>query len=303
MNKATLDAQADAIDAVLDRNNIVGRCVGGTLTHRKLMLEIALQPGTTFARVQACAPHFARVLGVSAVRIEKSNGGVLIVKDIVDSRPLLSSILQQYAERLPSFTAILGLDGEDAPLMLRIPAVDVRSAVCVGGRCKSLLKVILESLIAQNAPSDLQIVGYKTENHGWTGRQPEHTLLSVQREIARRAEKDVIRPLLVVAIPDLTQCDPDIVADIVASGPTVGVHVLAASATEVSQKFGIVIRATDEKGGYVLSYPSGTIPFTAALCAPPAPVAPKHTAPVERVENKPAADTAELFAEIEALLK
>ena len=187
--------------------------------------------------------------------------------------------------------------------MLRIPAADVRSAVCVGGRCKSLLKVILESLIAQNAPDDLQIVGYKTESHGWTGRQPEHMLLSVQREIARRTEKDMIRPLLVVAIPDLTQCDPNIVADIVASGPTVGVHVLAASATEVSQKFGIVIRATDEKGGYVLSYPSGTIPFTAALCAPPAPVALKQTAPVERVENKPAADTTELFAEIEALLK
>jgi len=303
MNKATLDAQADKIDAVLDRNNIVGRCVGGTLTHRKLMLEIALQPGTSFARVQACAPHFARVLGGAALRIEKGNGGVLIIKDIVDSRLLLSSILQQYAESLPRFTAILGLDAEDAPLMLRIPAADVRSVVCIGGRCKSLLKTMLESLIAKNTPDDLQIVGYKTESHGWTGRQPEHAFLSIQREIARRVEQGVIRPLLVVAIPDLAICDPNIIADILARGPAAGVHILAASATEVPQKFGITIRATDERGGYVLQSPSETIPFTAALCALPVPVVPKRAAPAESVKSKPVADTSELFAEIEELLK
>lgn len=303
MNKATLDAQADAIDTVLARHDIVGRCVGGTLTHRKLMMEITLLPGTSLAKVRACAQHFTRVLGGTAVQIEKSSSGVLIIKDIANGRLLLSSILKEYGEEIPSFTAILGMDVEDAPLMLRIPAADVRSVVCVGGRCKSLLKTMLESLITKNTPDNLQIVGYKTESHGWTGRQSEHALLSIQREIARRAEQGAIRPLLVVAIPDLAICDPNIVADILARGPATGVHILAASATEVPQKFGITIRATDERGGYVLQSPSETIPFTAALRALPAPVVPKRAAPVESVKSEPVADTSELFAEIEELLK
>ena len=51
MSNVLLDEQAYAIDNVLNQYNIIGRCAGGTLTHRRLMLDVVLQPGTPLERI------------------------------------------------------------------------------------------------------------------------------------------------------------------------------------------------------------------------------------------------------------
>lgn len=290
MDRITLDEQANAIDSVLNRYGIVGRCSGGTCTHRRVMFDVALQPGTPIQRIKAIAPHLAKVLGCDSVAVKVSNTGVIITKDITDIRLLLSVILRQNIVRIPAYTAVLGLDDNDAPLLLRIPSVDVRSVVAVGGRCKSLLKVILESLIACNTPDDLQIIGYKTDSHKWTGDE-------IQKEIKRRIEKDVNHPAIIVAIPDLAKLNQAMVIDILSRGAAVGVYVLAASDEEPPQKFGITLQATDNYGGYVLRHAASDIPFVAATLEA-MPIV-KRIVPVE---PELVTDTKELFDEIEALL-
>ncbi len=294
MSNVLLDEQADAIDNVLNQYNIIGRCAGGTLTHRRLMFDVVLQPGTPLERIEALAPHFANVLGCDRVDVKKNNGGAIIAKDIADSRLLLSIILQQYTTRIPAYTAVLGLDDNDAPLLLRIPSADVQSTVAVGGKCKSLLKVMLESLIACNTPDDLQIIGYKTDSHKWTG--------DIQQEITRRVQKDVNHPVLIVAIPDLAKFSPVVAADILSRGAAVGVYILAASATEPQQKFGITLQATDNRGGYVLHHVSSEIPFIAATLSEASPE--KRVKLTQAVQPVPDdMDTKGLFEEIEELLR
>ena len=93
------------------------------------------------------------MLGCDSVDVKESNSGAIITKDIADSQLRLSAILQQCKTRIPLYTAVLGLDDNDAPLLLRIPSADVQSTGVVGGKCKSLLKVMLESLIAHSDPN------------------------------------------------------------------------------------------------------------------------------------------------------
>ena len=294
MSNVLLDEQADAIDNLLNQYNIIGHCAGGTLTHRRLMLDVVLQPGTPLERIEALAPHFAKVLGCDSVDVKESNSGAIITKDIADSQLRLSAILQQCKTRIPLYTAVLGLDDNDAPLLLRIPSADVQSTVAVGGKCKSLLKVMLESLIACNTPDDLQIIGYKTDSHKWTG--------DIQQEITRRVQKDVNHPVLIVAIPDLAKFSPVVAADILSRGAAVGVYILAASTTEPQQNFGITLQATDNRDGYVLHHVSSKIPFTAATLSEASPEKRvKLTQAVQPVPDN--MDTKGLFEEIEELLR
>ena len=73
-----LDHQADIIDGVLAQHRVVGRVMGGTVTHRFVRFELDLQPGTTVNKVTALSEEFALALRCSSVRVDRQAGQLVI---------------------------------------------------------------------------------------------------------------------------------------------------------------------------------------------------------------------------------
>jgi len=220
--KKMLDYQADAIEHVLLQHKLGGRVRGGTVTPRFVQFKLAPQFGTRVSKVASRAEESALPLGVREARIYRSGGHINVEVPRDESEPVRLMALAKQIASPPAATALLGLDENGTPLLLRLPSPDVAHVLIAGttGSGKTALaRTMLTSLALFSSQRQVQIVlidPKRGRGFGPLARLP-HVLGEVAgdmdaalgrlswlvEEMERRDRTKISEPRLIVAVDEL----------------------------------------------------------------------------------------------------
>jgi DNA segregation ATPase FtsK/SpoIIIE-like protein len=161
---AQLESQADKIEAVLALNKVPARVTGGAVTPRWIRFQV-------FPAAEAALSSIGNVDGVLSAAIgtpgcRMLHRGAVATVEVPRDDPYPVRLLPLYEqltkdERIPPVTAILGLEEDGTPLLVRLPAPDVGHVLVAGmaGAGKTtLLRTMVLSLAWNNGPDDLAFV-------------------------------------------------------------------------------------------------------------------------------------------------
>ena len=282
MDKRLLNLQSDKIEAVLSAHKSPARVWGGRLTPRTIQFHLAPAATTKLARLESLTEEVALALGVSSARLTRANGTLSLEIPRADSRFVTLAELEKQLQADDATrralacagTAILGLDAEGVPLLLRLSSPDVAHVLIAGttGSGKTeLARTILTSLTQHQKPRDLQIALFDPKRHGLAQFAHAHHLLfplvfAPEEMIARmnalavemeRRERDastfahqVPRPRIVIVIDELADAlqtcgreleDP--LTRLVQRGRSAGVSVIACTQKPSANAVGTLMRA------------------------------------------------------------
>lgn len=166
-----LHYQADRIELVLASHKVPGRVTGGKVTPRLVRYNLTTPLGVRVRQVASLAEELALSLGAPSCRVYRQDGRVQVevprndgqvihLWDLCRQLPACQAGRTQTAV-VPPVTAVLGLDGEGAPLLLRFPSPNVAHALLAGttGSGKTALaRTMVASLAAYNSQRQLQLV-------------------------------------------------------------------------------------------------------------------------------------------------
>jgi S-DNA-T family DNA segregation ATPase FtsK/SpoIIIE len=174
-----LHLQADRIEQVLSSYKIPSRVTGGTITPRLVRYQLSTPFGVQVKRVAGLAEEIALGLGACSCRVYREEGlvQVEIPRDdpqVVQLLPLCRQLVAAGArgrDTVPPVTAVLGLDHEGAPLLLRLPSPNVAHVLIAGttGSGKTALaRSIVTSLALFNSQRALQLVLVDPKGRGFS---------------------------------------------------------------------------------------------------------------------------------------
>lgn len=220
--KRTLEMQADCIEAVLARHKVKGRVEGGTVTPRFIRFQLATQLGTKVNKVASLAEEFALALQTRETRVYREDGDINVEVPLPRADPVRLLPLCQRLVTIPPVTAVLGLEGNGTPLLLRLNSPDVSHLLVAGttGSGKTALaRTLLTSLTMYNRQGELQLIlidpkggrgfGPLTKLPHVLGKMATTVPEAVARlewlvnEMERRDRESISRPVLVVAVDEL----------------------------------------------------------------------------------------------------
>jgi S-DNA-T family DNA segregation ATPase FtsK/SpoIIIE len=166
-----LEYQAERIEMVLASHKVPSHVCGGTVTPRFVRFELVPMVGTKVSRIKGLAEEIALSLGAASCRVFRKDG--MINVEIPRETPRTVSLLplcRRLAE-IPPCTAVLGLDEEGTPLLLRLPSADV-AHVLIAGRTGSgkteLARTMIASLAMYNRLGEVQLVLIDPKGRGFT---------------------------------------------------------------------------------------------------------------------------------------
>ncbi|RME83835.1 MAG: DNA translocase FtsK [Caldilineae bacterium] len=268
MRQYSLERQADLIEAVLASHKIQGRVWGGTVTPRFIRYDLTAALGTRVQKILALRDEIAMSLGVSDIRVYRQGGAIRVEVPrqqsvIVGLLPLCKSL-----PKVPPLTAVLGVDEEGVPLLLRLPSPDVAHVLVAGstGSGKTaLLRSMLLSLALHNPQRRLQLALIDPKNRGFApfrelphlvrpvASEPKdavHLLQLVVNEMERRDREKRSSPALLVAVDELADLRmtagkvvEDALARLTQRGREAGIHVLVATQRPAAAIVGGLVKA------------------------------------------------------------
>lgn len=266
--RRTLNMQADRIEAVLAQHRVPGRVKGGVVTPRFIQFQVATRLGTKVSKVSALAEEIAMALGSREARVYRQGSAINV--EIPRSRPDPVRLLPlcKRLTTVPSVTAVLGVDENGTPLLLRITSPDVAHILIAGttGSGKTALaRTLLTSLAMHNRLGQLQIILIDPKGRGFgpLARLP-HVLNGVQNtvegalaclkwivgEMERRDRDRVSQPALIVAVDELadliqTGGKPveEMLTRIAQRGREAGIHLLACTQKPTASLIGGAMKA------------------------------------------------------------
>jgi S-DNA-T family DNA segregation ATPase FtsK/SpoIIIE len=227
--RRVLHFQADRIEQVLASHKVPSRVTGGTVTPRLVRFQVSMPLGVKVRQVAGLSEEIALSLGASSCRVYREEGQLQVEVPRADAQTvrLVDLCRRLVAEgrrgraSVPPVTAVLGLDQEGAPLLLRLPSPNVAHVLIAGttGSGKTALaRTIITSLALFNSQRALQLVLVDPKGRGFLPfeRLPhlltpivtrvEQALAVLQRlvdEMERRDEEGRSEPRLVVALDEL----------------------------------------------------------------------------------------------------
>ncbi len=219
--RRTLNMQADRIEQLLAHHKIPSRVNGGTVTPRFVQFKLATDLGTKVSKVSALAEEIAMALGTKEARIYRDGGEINVEIPVENPDPVRLLPLCKRLTVVPSAAAVLGMDEEGFPLLLRLTAPDVAHVLIAGttGSGKTALaRTLLTSLAMHNHQGQLQLILIDPKGRGFGPLAGlPHVLNGVQntpqaalsclawlvREMERRDSEAVSTPVLVVAVDEL----------------------------------------------------------------------------------------------------
>jgi DNA segregation ATPase FtsK/SpoIIIE, S-DNA-T family len=221
MRRRQLDMQADRIESVLASHKVSGRVWGAMITPRFIRFQVTTTMGTRVNKVSDLSEEIALSLGVRSARIYRKQGAfhVEVPRDLPEPVRLLP--LCQRIGQTPPVTAVLGLDDEGTPLLLRLPSPDVVHVLVAGttGSGKTALaRTALLSLALYNPLDDLRLVLIDPKGRGFAplaglphviGRVAASSesgvkaLVWLVKEMERRDSQGVSSPAIVVGVDEL----------------------------------------------------------------------------------------------------
>jgi S-DNA-T family DNA segregation ATPase FtsK/SpoIIIE len=237
-----LEYQADCIEATLASHKVRTRVAGGMVTPRFVRFELFPEPGTRIRRIADLAEEMALTLNTSTCRVFRREGKVQVEIPREDPRQVRFSGLCQRLSNIPPCTALLGLDEETIPVLLRLPSPDVAHVLVAGntGSGKTVLaRTMALSLAMFNPPRQLQLVLIDPKRRGFVPLASLPHLLTpliyqetraaevlerLTQEMERRDRRGRSTPCIVVFIDEL--------ADLVMSGG----HAIERPLTRLAQR-------------------------------------------------------------------
>jgi S-DNA-T family DNA segregation ATPase FtsK/SpoIIIE len=224
-----LHFQADRIELVLASHKVPARVMGGTVTPRLVRYRLTMPLGVRVKQVAGLAEEIALSLGTSSCRVYREEGEVQVEVPRADGQAVeLLDLCRRLAGNgsgvrvaVPLATAVLGLDQEGVPLLLRLPSPDVAHVLIAGttGSGKTALaRTIVASLALFNSQRALQVVLVDPKGRGLLPFEGlPHLLVPVVvrtdealrvldrlvQEMERRDEERRSEPRLVVVLDEL----------------------------------------------------------------------------------------------------
>ena len=223
-----LDLQADRIEAVLASHKVTGRVWGGTVTPRFIRFQVTTGFGTKVSKVSQLSEEIALSLGVASTRVYRQNGAIHVEIPREQAAPVRFTPLLERLASVPPVTAVLGVDENGTPLLLRLSSPDVVHVLVAGttGSGKTALaRTLLVSLALFNRQGAVQLVLIDPKGRGFgplaglphvlghVAATPEEGVLALSwlvSEMERRDRDRINSPALVVGIDEL--------ADLLATG-------------------------------------------------------------------------------------
>jgi S-DNA-T family DNA segregation ATPase FtsK/SpoIIIE len=156
-----LNLTADRIEAVLRERHASATVVGGRVLPGFVEMLLRPEAGTKVSQVKALQADIALAVGSNNVRIAQSGSSLSIQIGRERRQPVKLARLMEQLANLPSYSAVLGLAEDGAPLVARLPSPDVTHVLIAGttGSGKtSLAQTFLCSLCQQHRPRELGVV-------------------------------------------------------------------------------------------------------------------------------------------------
>ena len=219
--RRTLEMQANQIEAVLAQHKVPGHVRGGTVTPRFVRFEIVTEVGAKISKVTGLADEIALALDMRQARVFRDGGSIQVEVPRSQADPVRLLPLCEQLQRVPSVTAVLGLEQTGAPLLLRLSSPDVAHVLIVGttGSGKTALaRTLLASLAMYNRQSQVQLVLVDPKGRGFgalaalphalggvvsTAEAAVERLRWLVMEMERRDREQISRPALIVAVDEL----------------------------------------------------------------------------------------------------
>ncbi|MCC6169320.1 MAG: DNA translocase FtsK [Caldilineaceae bacterium] len=219
--RRTLEIQADTIEAVLAQHRVPAKVKGGTVTPRFVQFHVATELGTKVKQVANLSEEIAMALGKRDARVYRRGSAIHVEVPRVKSAPVRLLPLCRQLAAVPPFTAVLGVEANGTPLLMRLTAPDVSHVLIAGttGSGKTAVaRTLLTSLAMHNRQTEVQLVLIDPKGRGFgplaalphvlgdvvsSPAGAVERLRWVVQEMERRDRAGVSRPLLVVAVDEL----------------------------------------------------------------------------------------------------
>jgi S-DNA-T family DNA segregation ATPase FtsK/SpoIIIE len=263
-----LEAQANVIEHVLANHKIHSRVWGGAVTPRFIRYDLTTAAGVRVQKVLALKDEIALSLSVSDVRLYRKEGAIRV--EVPRTRPSIVRLLplMRSLPKLPPLAAVLGVDEEGVPLLLRLPSPDVAHVLVAGttGSGKTaLLRSLVLSLAMHNPQHVLQLVLIDPKRRGFGAlAELPHLLSSVitetddavealqhlVRQMERRDREKRNSPALVIVIDELADLRmvggkrvEDTLTRLTQRGREAGIHVIVATQRPAATVVGGLVKA------------------------------------------------------------
>jgi S-DNA-T family DNA segregation ATPase FtsK/SpoIIIE len=273
-----LHFQADRIELVLASHKVPARVTGGKVTPRLVRYQLSTPLGVRVKQVAGLAEEMAMSLGASSCRVYRQEGQVQVEVPRSDGQlvRLWDLCRQLSAQRpgspraatVPAVTAVLGVDGEGVPLLLRLPSPNVAHVLIAGttGSGKTALaRTMVASLAAFNSQRQLQMVLVDPKGRGLVPFQGlRHLLVPVVnrveeaivvldrlvKEMERRDLEGCSEPRILVVLDelaDLVQAGgrpvESPVTRLTQRGREAGLHVVACTQKPAASVIGSLVKS------------------------------------------------------------
>jgi S-DNA-T family DNA segregation ATPase FtsK/SpoIIIE len=276
MDQQQLHLQADRIEWVLFSHKAPARVTGGRVTPHTIQFHLSPAPATKIAKVEGLSEEIAMALGAPTARVTRTNGYLSIEVPRAQSRILHFMELVSRVRKNPELaraiaspgTALLGLDTEGVPVLLRLGAADAAHVLISGttgsGKTEAA-KTILASLMLFQRPRELQVIILDPKGSGFRAfDHSPHLLCPVVRnvedsaanlewlveEMQRREQHRILRPKLILTIDELAdllmqggrQLEENLTR-VVQRGRSAGISVIACTQKPTSSAVGSLVKA------------------------------------------------------------
>jgi DNA segregation ATPase FtsK/SpoIIIE, S-DNA-T family len=271
-----LNLQSDKIETVLAAHKAPARVWGGSMTPRTIRFFLAPAATTKLSRLESLMEEIALALGTPTARLTRANGSLSLEIPRSDSRFVSLRELDANIQRdehvrravACAGTAILGLDGEGVPLLLRLSSPEVAHCLIAGttGSGKTeLARTIMISLAIHTRPRDVQLALFDPKAHSFASfAQSRHLLFPIVvtsadtlermrylvTEMERREILLINSPRLIVVIDELTDllqtCGGELEAllsRLLQRGRSAGLSVIACTQKPTARAVGGLIKA------------------------------------------------------------
>jgi S-DNA-T family DNA segregation ATPase FtsK/SpoIIIE len=264
-----LNYQADQIEAVLASHRVHGRITGGTLTPRLVRFNFVPAWGTRIHQIIQLSEELALTLGARSCRVARHGGQIDLEFPRDDGGPVRLLNLCRCVSAVPPCTALLGVDGDGIPILLRLTSPDVAHVLIAGttGSGKTALgRTMIGSLALHNGLGELGLVLIDPKGRGYgVFADLPHLVQPVARdvtaanqalewavaELERRAgADDGRRARLVVFIDELAdllmvggKTTERWVTRLVQRGREAGIHVVASTQKPTAEVLGSLVKA------------------------------------------------------------
>ncbi|MFN8475189.1 MAG: DNA translocase FtsK [Anaerolineae bacterium] len=216
-----LHYQADQIEAVLASHKINGRVTGGSVTPQIVRFHLVPAVGTKVNQITRLSEELALALGVATCRVVRHGATIDLEFPRGDRGMVHLFDLVERLRHVPPHTAILGMDGEGTPILLRLSSPEVPHVLVSGttGSGKTALaRSMIASLAHYNSPADLALLLIDPKGRGYApfarlphlvsavAQNAEEAITALQwlvQEMERRDRERITLPRIVTFIDEL----------------------------------------------------------------------------------------------------